>query len=405
VETRLAAGRPRLAGRLPRLLRAMTWGLALAASQALRRLDGEGKRSTRDCTAYPPTIPSFATSISRSRRGRRRSAWRFQAASMARRSSALAGSQYVPLREAAARFDCVAVCAAARGRRAFDCVAGTQGKGHGKKKLARDASPLVRAAAERTLLAWSKGEPVKRHWINTPNDGSRPWWRLPPPQPEGRRRAACKPPRDHDTIWRLLGRRLTYRGNPEAIRVMIDYGKSGAKWSSMSSRPLAEWGRRTGGGRVAKGGGPLVYSEYGGQSGLGALGPERPCKTVSNLPNRCVRPWKTRAHWSAPPEYTARVWRLASTLRTSCLPGWKRAATGGVPGARIHRRAESSRGARRASGAQGSRRKPSPPPRDSAIAAPRPASPPLIAQLKHEDRLRRHWAVLGLAKIGGPDAV
>src|SRR5262249_42795533 len=29
---------------------------------------------------------------------------------------------------------------------------------------------------------------------------------------------------------------------------------------------------------------------------------------------------------------------------------------------------------------------------------------PLVAQLKHPDRLRRHWAVLGLGRIGGPDA-
>ena len=84
----------------------------------------------------------------------------------------------MPLREAAARLT------------AADAVKGKDLA----EKLARDASPLVRTAAERTLHAWSKTEPVKGHWIKKPSDGSKPWWLEAPPEPKTAAQALATAP-------------------------------------------------------------------------------------------------------------------------------------------------------------------------------------------------------------------
>ena len=358
-------------------------GLALAAAQALRRLDGEKALDARlyGISAEDPEFRDIDQPLA---------PWQaplglaFPGCVDGKDIERLATSQYVPLREAAARLT------ASQGDKGKDMA----------EKLVRDASPLVRAAAERTLQAWSKAEPIKGHWIKKPTDGSKPWWLEAPPDPKAAADALANA-KDHDTIWRLLGRRFTYRGSPEAIRVMIDYGKSGAKWNSMSSRPLAEWG-----------GGPEVitwlkaeaarHSDYGGHQGWALWG--LTALQAGEQLAKSLRPaLEARAHWSAPPEYTAAYGAGIHAqefvlARLETRGHWVCRALGYIGGPKAtevlvahldHKDPGVAVAAAKGLGDCGAH---------AGIA-------PLIAQLKHEDRLRRHWAVLGLAKIGGPDAV
>lgn len=357
--------------------------LALAAAQALRRLDGEKALDARlhGISADDPEFRDIDEPLV---------PWQaplglaFPGCVDDKDVARLSASLYVPLREAAARLT------ASLGPKGKDAV----------DRLAHDASPLVRVAAERTLAAWSKAEPVKGHWIKTTTDGSKAWWLQAPPDAKTAADALANA-KDHDTIWRLLGRRFTYRGSPEAIQVMIDYGQSGAKWSSMSSRPLAEWC-----------GGPDVidwlkaeaarYSEYGGQQGW-ALWGLTALQDGEQLA-RSLRPaLQARAYWSAPPEYTAAYGagihvqdHLLARLDTR--GHWVCRALGYIGGPRAtetliaqldHKDPGVAVAAAKGLG-------------DTAAHA---GVAPLIAQLEHQDRLRRHWAVLGLSKIGGPDAV
>jgi hypothetical protein len=355
---------------------------ALAAAHALRRLEGERALDWRlfgISNEAPEFIPmtepvpawqmplgaGFADAVS------------FEAIDK------LAGSAYIPLREAAAR---LAACQKAKGKALVE-------------KLAGDPSPIVRAAAERTRVVWA--EPAKG--LQKParrDDGQKPWWELPPPDLKAASEELSKN-KDHDTVWRLTGRRVAYQGTPEAIKTMIDYGKSGGKWSGHVGRPLAEW---CGGPEVIawlKSAASTGDTLYGGHQGWGLWG-------LSALQDgeelaQSLRPaLESRSYWSAPPEYTAArgagIYALKPLLSRMEMRGhWVCLSLGYIGGPEasavlLAKLGDKDPGvAVAAAKALG----------DSAALA---GVKPLIDQLKHPDRLRRHWAVLGLGRIGGPDA-
>jgi HEAT repeat protein len=356
--------------------------LALAAAQALRRLDGEKPLDWRlhGVSADDPEFREIEEPVA---------PWQaplglaFPGCVTARQVEKLAESQYLPLREAAAR---------------LTAALGDSGKTLAEK-LAADPSPLVRAAAERTLTVWAKAEPTKRYWVRKAADGAKQWWESPAPDAKTAAESLANA-KDHDTIWRLLGRRYTYQGTPEAIAAMIAYGRSGAKWSNMSSRPLAEWC-----------GGPEVvtwlkheaarYSEYGGHQGW-ALWGLAALQDGEQLAKSLRPALESRAFWAAPPEYTAAYGAgihaqdlLLARLETR--GHWVCRALGHIGGPNAtktlieqlrHKDPGVAVAAAKGLG-------------DAAALA---GVAPLITQLKDKDRLRRHWAVLGLMKIGGPDA-
>src|SRR5262249_16571250 len=107
----------------------------------------------------------------------------------------LADSHYLPLREAPPR---------------LTPALGAPGQ-ELAEKLARDPRPLVRAGAERTLAAWAKPERAKGYFSRKASDGARQWWESPAPDQKTAAEALANA-KDHDTIWRLLGRRYTYQG-------------------------------------------------------------------------------------------------------------------------------------------------------------------------------------------------
>jgi HEAT repeat protein len=352
---------------------------ALAAAQALRRLEGERPLdwrlfgiSNEDPEFVPmaePVVPwqvplgaAFPDSVS------------------LESIDKLAASTYIPLREAAAR---LAACQKTKGKTIAE-------------KLAGDPSPTVRAAAERTLVAWAEPKPAPPA-VKKP-DGQKPWWEQPRPDFKGAAEELALN-KDHDTVWRLVGRRVAYQGTPEAIKVMLDYGKSGGKWSGQITRPLAEWC-----------GGPEVVAwlksatvgdTHSGHQGWGLWG-------LSSLQDgeelaQSLRPaLEARAHWAAPPEFTAArgagIHALPPLLaRMETRGHWVCLALGHVGGPEAidallanidHKDPGVATAAAKGAG-------------DACALA---AVPRLAGQLKNSDRLRRHWAVLALGKIGGPDA-
>lgn len=357
--------------------------LALAAAQALRRLDGEKVLDWRlhGVSADDPEFPDIDQPVA---------PWQaplglaFPETVSLKDVERLAGSSYLPLREAAARLS------AALGDKGTTLA----------ERLAGEPSPLIKAAAERTMQAWATAEPAKGYRIRKSTDGAKPWWETPVPDAKTAAELLANA-KDHDTIWRLLGRRFTYRGTPEAIATMIAYGRSGAKWSSMSSRPLAEWC-----------GGPEViawlkqeasrYGDYGGHQGW-ALWGLTALQDGEQLAQSLRPALEARAYWAAPPEYTAAYGAgihaqdmLLARLETRAH--WVCRALGYIGGPKAtetlieqlkHKDPGIAVAAAKGLGDTGAQ---------AAIA-------PLIAQLQDKDRLRRHWAVLGLMKIGGPEAV
>jgi len=123
---------------------------ALAASQALRRLEGERSLdwrlfgiSNEDPEFVPMTEPAAAWQVPLG--------CAFPDVVSLEAIEKLAASPYIPLREAAAR---LAACQKAKGKALVE-------------KLTGEPSPIVRAAAERTVAAWAepkKGPPVD--WAN-----------------------------------------------------------------------------------------------------------------------------------------------------------------------------------------------------------------------------------------------
>jgi hypothetical protein len=355
---------------------------ALAAAHALRRLEGDKALDWRlhGVTNEDPDFIPMTEPVA---------SWQVPLGSAFPEAIAfdaierLAASSYLPLREAAAR---LAACHK------------TKGKGL-VAKLAGDPSPLVRAAAERTLVAWAEPKPGQRE-PSKRNDGSKPWWELPSPDLKAAAEELAQN-KDHDTVWRLTGRRVAYQGTPQAIQVMLDYGKSGGRWSGHVSHALAEW---CGGPDViawlkqAAASGDTMYGGHQGWAmwGLTALqdGPELA---------QSLRPaLAARSHWAAPPEFTAArgagIHALKPILdRMDTRGHWVCVALGYIGGPDAidallaHVDGKDPGVASAAAKALGD---------TAALAGVRS----LITQLKHPDRLRRHWAVLGLGRIGGPDA-
>src|SRR5204863_8188581 len=99
-------------------------------------------------------------------------------------------------------------------------------------RLPAERSPIVRAAAPRTLQAWAT--PSK----STPKPHEKGAWHLAPAPDLKAAGDVLAQAKDHDTIWRLQGRRVGYMGTPEAIATLLDYGRSQPKWSSMAASPL-----------------------------------------------------------------------------------------------------------------------------------------------------------------------
>jgi hypothetical protein len=354
---------------------------ALAAAQVLRRLEGERPLDWRlfGISQEDPEFVPMSEPVA---------PWQVplglafpDAVSLAAMEK-LAASTYIPLREAAAR---LTACQKTAGKALAN-------------KLASDPSPIVRAAAERTLVAWA--EPVKAPPTTAKKPDQKPWWEQPRPDLKAAA-AELALNKDHDTVWRLVGRRVAYQGTPEALRVMLDYGKSGGKFSGQITRPLAEWC-----------GGPDVIAwmkaatatgepMYGGHQGW-ALWALTSLQVGEELAQSLRPALETRAHTAAPPEYTAArgagIYVVKPLLaRLSTRGHWVCGALGYIGGpeatdALLAYLDDKDPGIAVAAA------------KGLGDAAALAGVAPLCKQLQHPDRLRRHWAVLGLGRIGGPDA-
>lgn len=358
---------------------------ALAAAQALRRLDGEKSLDWRlfGVSDSDPELPSMSQPIA---------PWQapmglaFPDCVPGRKVAALAGSPFIPLREAAAR---LAAGMGAEGKRLAE-------------RLTADPSPIVRLAAARTLPAWADPQA----WA-----ASRPGGEKVRPRPKPAAQAPAldlkaaserlRTAREHDVIWRLTGRQVAYMGTPEAIQVLLDYHRSGAELSPMAIRPLAE-----------ACGGPEVIAALRGAVADGsfwrtqqpwALWGLSAMQDGGDLAGSLQAVWeKGYCHWPSPPEFTAARGAgphvVGPLLAAMPKRGhWVCHALGHIGGPRavealIAAVASDDAGtAAAAAKALGE---------TAALAG----VPPLVRQLQHADRLRRHWAVLGLGRIGGPEA-
>lgn len=352
---------------------------ALAAAQALRRLEGERPLDWRlfgisheDPEFIPMSQPVPAWQVPLG--------CAFPDAVSLEAIEKLAVSSYIPLREAASR---LTACQKTKGKAVAE-------------KLASDQSPIVRAAAERTLAAWAE----QQKGVLNPPDRDRAWWKTPVPDLKAAAEELAKN-KDHDTVWRLVGRRVAYAGTPEALQVMLDYGKSKGKWSGHVTQPLAEWG-----------GGPEVIAwlklatatgetMYGGHQGWALWGLSS-LQDGEELAASLRAALEARAHTAAPPEFTAArgagIYSLKPLLaRMETRGHWVCLSLGYIGGpdatdALLAKLGDKDPGVATAA-AKGLG--------DTGALA---AVAPLVQQLKHPDRLRRHWAVLGLGRIGGPEA-
>jgi len=354
--------------------------LSLAASQALRRLDGEKALDWR-MHGVSADDPEFVPMAEPAQPWQVSLGVAFPKTVSVEAVEKLATSTWIPQREAAAR---LTACLGEKGKAI--CT-----------KLATDPSPIVKGAAVRTLVAWA--EPVKGPRPPLKRDGQKSWWEQPLPDLKDAAKLLGEA-KDHDTMWRLLGRRVAYESTTDAIKVMLDTGRGTNQWKYMVSRPLAEWC-----------GGPEVlvwlrtaasesdpYRSIPGWAlwGLSAM------QDGDELAKSLQPALEGRAMWAAPPEFNA-----ASGAGRSALPSlmtrmeqrgqWVCTGLGHIGGPEAvetlidkldHKDPGVAVAAAKGLG-------------DTAAIA---GVKPLIVQLKHENRLRRHWAVLGLGKIGGPDA-
>lgn len=354
---------------------------SLAAAQALRRLDGEKSLDWRlhGVSADDPEFVPMEEAVQ---------PWQvplgvaFPMTVSIEAVEKLANATWIPQREAGAR---LAACLGDKG--GAICT-----------KLANDPSPIVKSAAVRTLAAWA--EPIKGPRPPRKRDGQKFWWEQPLPELKEAAKLLGEA-KDHDTMWRLLGRRVAYESTPDAIKVMLDTGRGTNQWKYMVSRPLAEWC-----------GGPDVLAwlqtaasdndPYRSIPGW-ALWGMTAMQDGDELAKSLQPALEGRAMWAAPPEFTA-----ASSAGRSALPmllkrmeqrgHWVCTAIGHIGGPESvetligkldHKDPGTAVAAAKGLGDAG------------ALAGVKP----LIAQLKNENRLRRHWAVIGLGKIGGADAI
>ena len=359
---------------------------ALAAAQALRRMDGEEELDWRT-TGVSWDDPEFGSRDEPAPPWQMPMGLAFPECVPSEAVEKLANSRYIPLREAAARL--------APGL-------GEKGKALAET-LGRDPSPIVRTAALRS----QRGMGTRKGPFRVP---SPPEKVKPPAPPRGWRRASwVEPPitnlkwaaqtlkgaRQHDVIWRTTGRKIGYLGTPQAIKVLVDYGRSGEKLSQYAAIPLAEF---CGGPeaigflreRAAEGDGWALWGLSAMQDGEDLVESIRPILESG------------RPRWDAPPEFTAARWGGIHAVRPLLKHldqrgHWVCLALGHIGGPlAVHTLAGSLNHADpgvAVSAAKGLGE-------TGAYAAIQP----LIVNLRHADRLRRHWAVLGLGRIGGPDA-
>src|SRR5205814_824963 len=103
---------------------------------------------------------------------------------------------------------------------------------HIARKLAADPSPIVRSAALRSLRAWD--DPAKSPASKPRKFDAKQWWQEPAPDLTD---AAEKlhQAKEHDIVWRTLGRRVGYIGTPEAMKVLLTLDTAAEKttWSRM----------------------------------------------------------------------------------------------------------------------------------------------------------------------------
>jgi hypothetical protein len=338
--------------------------LALSAAQSLRRLEGEKPLDWRlhGVSDADPELDDLAKPVA---------PWQaplglaFPGAVSIESVEKLSGSLYLPLREAAARL--AAAC-------------GDKGKAVAER-LAADRSPIVRAAASRTLQAWATPQ---RTASKVAEKGS---WSLTPAPELAAAAEILKQAKDHDTVWRLQGRRVGYLGTPEAIGVLLDYGRSGAKWSSMVTTPLAEWG---GGPEViawlkqSAGDKEYYTSKQGwGLWGLAAIqdGPALAATLKEMLE-------AGRHHWPSPPEYTAAQGAGAHALpsllsRMGTRGHWVCLALGHIGGKEAVEHLIANLNHKDPGVAVAAAK-------GLGDAAALEGVGPLVAQFRHEDRLRRH---------------
>jgi len=349
---------------------------ALGAAQALRRLDGEEPLDWR-VAGVSWSDPEFGTMADQAPAWQMPIGRAFPDGVPFEKVERLATSRYIPLREAAARL--TASC-------------GDRGKPLAEA-LARDRSPIVRTAATRTLRAWVDTDAIKPP--TAPRLAGRTAWARRPVtnlRSVGQRLNRARKP---ETVWRLTGRRVGFLGTPQAIRILVRYGESDAALAEYAAVPLAEF---CGGEqaieflmtRAAAGDGWASWGLSAMQDGEDLVASLRPILE------------KGRPRWDAPPEFTAARWGGVHAVRP-LLRGldkrghWACLALGHIGDPRGVRvlapRLNHSDPGVAVAAARGLG--------DSAAHA---AIQPLIANLKHPDRLRRHWAVLGLGRIGGPDA-
>jgi len=349
---------------------------ALGAAQALRRLDGEEPLDWR-VAGVSWSDPEFGTMADPAPAWQMPIGRAFPDGVPFERVEQLATSRYIPLREAAARL--TASC-------------GDRGKPLAEA-LARDRSPIVRTAATRTLRAWVDTDAIKPP--TAPRLAGRTAWARRPVtnlRSVGQRLNRARKP---ETVWRLTGRRVGFLGTPQAIRILVRYGESDAALAEYAAVPLAEFCGgdqaieflRT---RAAAGDGWASWGLGAMQDGEDLVASLRPILE------------KGRPRWDAPPEFTAARWGGVHAVRP-LLRGldkrghWACLALGHIGDPRgvralAPRLSHSDPGVAVAAA------------RGLGDSAAHAAIQPLIANLKHPDRLRRHWAVLGLGRIGGPDA-
>jgi HEAT repeat protein len=349
---------------------------ALAAAQALRRLEGEKGLDWRlfgvsheDPEYHPITQPVVPWQVPLGRA--------FSGRVPAEAVERLADSLYLPLREAAAR---LAPSLGSRGRALA-------------ARLSEDRSPLVGAAGKQALHAWADPRTA------TPPSPKKASWHL---QPVDLRSAAeeIRNAKGHDAIMSGIGRRTAHVGTPEAIGVLLTYARSGASFSKNVRAPLSEF---TGGPEVT-----AYLRESVGEKN--ALGPEWSLWGLSALLDgeefaTALQPLLAMEgpFLGTPPEYTAARGAGIHVVqpliaRMEKRGHWVCRSLGYIGGPdavdAVIGRLNSPDAGVAVAAAKGLG--------DSSAHA---AVAPLIALLRHDDRLRRHWAVLGLGRIGGPDAV
>lgn len=352
--------------------------LALAAAQALRRLDGEEAFDLRRWI-LPGRTPSSGTM---SEQG----LWQtplgaaFPEAATGSAVAALAKSPWVPLREAAAR---LAPGCGPAGRTVTE-------------SLAKDPSPLVSQAAVRALRAWQTPEggfkPVSRplqnpdlqaHWETLTSKGDAgarsagPWIAAYGREDDIRRLIdiARTSASEHvrGSAWHSL---IANAGGPSAVATFRDLAAKGRPWPDSNH----DWGRGT-----------LQFGKYG----LAML-MDGEALAKELVPRLGTENWSLSsefllARFAGPPALAGLEGMIARRGHVAPLAIGFIGGPDAVP--RLAPALESDDLSTAVAAARGLG--------ETGLAA---AVPPLVKALASPNRVVRSRAALGLGRIGGPDA-